>query len=93
MSSSSPYPSGTVVLLAGTKRGLFVLSSQDRTHWNVEATALSGSGTAAGALITGHPYIAGAAITAAWLAATWRGIHHLRLARTPAPPLPNSRIH
>lgn len=43
MSSSSPYPSGTVVLLAGTKRGLFVLSSQDRTHWNVEATALSGT--------------------------------------------------
>jgi hypothetical protein len=50
------------------------------------------SGTAAGALITGHPYIAGAAITAAWVAATWRGIHHLRLVRTPAPPLPNGRI-
>ncbi|HEV8192573.1 MAG TPA: hypothetical protein VGP82_13985 [Ktedonobacterales bacterium] len=43
MSSSSPYPSGTVVLLAGTKRGLFVLSSQDRKRWNVEATALSGT--------------------------------------------------
>src|SRR5579885_2881855 len=43
MSSSSPYPSGTVVLLAGTKRGLFVLSSQDRIHWNVESTALSGT--------------------------------------------------
>ncbi len=43
MSSSSPYPSGTVVLLAGTKRGLFVLSSQDRKHWKVEATELSGT--------------------------------------------------
>ena len=25
----------------------------------------------------------GVAITAAWVAATWRGIHHLRLGRTP----------
>src|SRR6478735_3513435 len=41
------------------------------------------SGTAAGALITGHPYIAGTAITAAWVAATWRGYttcgRHVRL--------------
>src|SRR5262249_33122487 len=43
MPSSSRYRSGTIVLLAGTKRGLFVLSSQDRRHWTVEATALSGT--------------------------------------------------
>lgn len=49
------------------------------------------SGTAAGALITGHPYIAGAAITAAWVAATWRGIHHLRSARTPPGGMPSRR--
>ena len=36
------YPSGTVVVLAGTKRGLFLLSSRDREHWTVEPTALSG---------------------------------------------------
>jgi MerE protein len=44
------------------------------------------SGTAVGALIRGHPYIAGAAITAAWVAATWRGVHHLRSAQRPAGP-------
>ena len=42
------------------------------------------SGTAAGTLITAHAYVAGAIITAAWIAATWRGIAHLRAARTPA---------
>jgi hypothetical protein len=45
MSSSSgshPYPSGTTVVLAGTKRGLFVLSSHDREHWTCEPTALMG---------------------------------------------------
>ena len=36
------YPSGTVVVLAGTKRGLFLLSSQDRQNWTVEATEMSG---------------------------------------------------
>ncbi len=36
------YPSGTLVVLAGTKRGLFLLSSRDREHWTVEPTALSG---------------------------------------------------
>jgi cytochrome c biogenesis protein CcdA len=45
----------------------------------VFATLLSG--TAIGALIAGHPYAAGTAITAAWVAATWRGIVHLRSAR------------
>ena len=36
------------------------------------------SGTTLGALLSGHPYVAGALITSVWLAATWRGFHHLR---------------
>ena len=36
------YPSGTVALLAGTKRGLFLLTSQDRKTWQVEEPLLSG---------------------------------------------------
>lgn len=43
MATGAKYPSGTVVLLAGTKRGLFLLSSRDRKHWNVEATTMRGS--------------------------------------------------
>jgi hypothetical protein len=39
------------------------------------------AGTALGALVSGHLYVAGAVITSAWLAATWRGIRHLQLAR------------
>jgi cytochrome c biogenesis protein CcdA len=39
------------------------------------------SGTAIGAVATGHPYFAGAACTVAWLAGTWRGFQHLRSAR------------
>jgi cytochrome c biogenesis protein CcdA len=39
------------------------------------------SGTALGALLTGHMYIAGAVISAAWLAGTWRGFHYLRSAK------------
>ena len=39
------------------------------------------SGTAAGAALRGHPYLAGAVITAAWLAATWRGIRYMQWAR------------
>jgi hypothetical protein len=31
-------------------------------------------GVAAGVLLNGHPYVAGAVITAVWLAATWRGL-------------------
>jgi hypothetical protein len=38
------------------------------------------SGTATGALATGHPYLAGGAFTVAWLAGTWRGFQHLRSA-------------
>jgi cytochrome c biogenesis protein CcdA len=48
----------------------------------VFATLLSG--TAIGALISGHPYIAGAVLTLAWISATWRGIRHVRSARTVA---------
>ena len=38
------------------------------------------SGTAASALLLGHPYVAGTVITMAWLAATWRGIRQLQAA-------------
>ena len=39
------------------------------------------SGTALGALLTGHPYVAGAVITSLWLAATGRGFHLLKVAQ------------
>ena len=39
------------------------------------------AGTVLGALVSGHPYVAGAIITTAWAAATWRGIRHLQSAR------------
>jgi MerE protein len=45
------------------------------TLW-LAATVLSG--TAAGALLGGHPYVAGSLITAAWLAGTLRGLLYLR---------------
>ncbi len=48
------------------------------TLW-LAATLLSG--TAAGALLLGYPYVAGAVITIVWLTATWRGIRHLQAAR------------
>jgi hypothetical protein len=38
------------------------------------------SGTAAGALLRQHVWVAGAAITAVWAAATWRGIRYFRTA-------------
>ncbi|MBE3559312.1 MAG: exo-alpha-sialidase [Ktedonobacteraceae bacterium] len=37
------YPQGTLVLAVGTKRGLFLLSTQDRVRWNVENTTLNGT--------------------------------------------------
>ncbi len=37
-----PYTPGTVVLAVGTKRGLFLLTSRDREHWDVQTTSLSG---------------------------------------------------
>ena len=39
------------------------------------------AGTAAGVLLRAHLLAAGILITAAWVAGTWRGIHHLRAAR------------
>jgi hypothetical protein len=42
------------------------------------ATALSG--TALGLALRAHPYVAGAIVTIAWGAATWRGIYLVRLA-------------
>jgi photosystem II stability/assembly factor-like uncharacterized protein len=42
MASHARYPSGTTVLLVGTKRGLFLLTSRDRQSWEVEATGLTG---------------------------------------------------
>ncbi len=43
------------------------------------------SGTVLGTLVTGHPYVAGSLITSAWLAATWRGVQHLRSANRSRP--------
>ena len=40
------------------------------------------SGTAAGALLRQHVWAAGAAVTAVWAAATWRGIRYFRTARS-----------
>lgn len=36
------YVPGTVILLVGTKRGLFILSSKDRETWDIEAPSLKG---------------------------------------------------
>src|SRR5579872_1027221 len=43
MSNSTTFAPGTVLVLVGTKRGLFLLSSRDRERWEVNATGLSGS--------------------------------------------------
>lgn len=42
MSSQRRFAEGTVVVLVGTKRGLFLLSSPDRERWEVEPTTLQG---------------------------------------------------
>ena len=42
MNHRKAYAPGTVLLLVGTKRGLFVLTSRDRETWEVESTALKG---------------------------------------------------
>jgi photosystem II stability/assembly factor-like uncharacterized protein len=42
MNSRRTFTPGTVLVLVGTKRGLFLLTSQDREKWEVEATALKG---------------------------------------------------
>lgn len=43
--------------------------------------ALLLGGTAAGALLRGHPYIAGMVVTAVWVAGTWRGFMLVRMAQ------------
>jgi photosystem II stability/assembly factor-like uncharacterized protein len=40
MTQSNSYRSGDVLLLAGTKHDLFLISSHDREHWHVEKTTL-----------------------------------------------------
>jgi len=42
MTNTTSYAPGTVVLLVGTKRGLFILSSKDREKWDVTAPLLKG---------------------------------------------------
>ena len=42
--------------------------------------ALMLGGTAAGALLRAHPYIAGAIVTLLWIAGTWRGLLLVRRA-------------
>jgi cytochrome c biogenesis protein CcdA len=44
--------------------------------------ALLLGGSAAGALLRAHPYIAGAVVTALWAAGTWRGLRLMRAARS-----------
>ena len=44
--------------------------------------ALMLGGTAAGALLSAHPYLAGAAVTLLWVAGTWRGFVLVRRARS-----------
>ncbi|GLV55291.1 hypothetical protein KDH_21380 [Dictyobacter sp. S3.2.2.5] len=39
-----PYPPGTVLLLAGTEQGLFLLTSGDRVRWDLQATSLRQEG-------------------------------------------------
>ncbi len=41
------------------------------------------SGSAIGALLTGHPYVAGTLITLVWIGMTWRGLRYLSAAEPP----------
>ncbi len=43
MTTQRRYPAGTVALLVGTKRGLFLLTSQDRQTWRTEEPMLPGT--------------------------------------------------
>ncbi|QBD79012.1 exo-alpha-sialidase [Ktedonosporobacter rubrisoli] len=43
MAAHKTYPHGTTIVSVGTKRGLFLLTSQDRERWNIESTELKGS--------------------------------------------------
>ncbi len=42
MTHSQTYKPGTIVLLVGTKRGLFLLSSEDRATWQIAEPFLTG---------------------------------------------------
>jgi photosystem II stability/assembly factor-like uncharacterized protein len=42
MNQQRAYSPGTILMLVGTKRGLFLLTSPDRETWNVDTTALKG---------------------------------------------------
>src|SRR5947209_15323892 len=42
MSGHTTFSQGTVLVLVGTKRGLFLLSSKDRERWEVNSTTLAG---------------------------------------------------
>jgi hypothetical protein len=57
---------------------LFCPSHQPLTL-GLAATLLAG--TAAGAALRAHPFVAGTVVTLVWVAGTWRGFHHLRAAR------------
>ena len=56
----------------------------------LSALALLLGGTAAGALLSAHPYWAGTVVTALWAAGTWRGYSLVRAAQRFAY---NSRRH
>ncbi|MFI5273257.1 MAG: WD40/YVTN/BNR-like repeat-containing protein [Ktedonobacterales bacterium] len=43
MTARDPFQPGTVVVLAGTRRGLFVLHSRDRRTWTCESPSLRGN--------------------------------------------------
>jgi len=47
----------------------------------LSALALLLGGTAAGAMLGAHPYLAGAVVTLIWAAGTWRGFALVRSAR------------
>ena len=47
----------------------------------LSALALMLGGTAAGALLRAHPYVAGVIVTALWAAGTWRGLALVKRAR------------
>ena len=42
MAHHSMYPPGTIVLMVGTKRGFFLLSSEDRATWHISEPMLTG---------------------------------------------------
>src|SRR5579864_3871573 len=43
MNARTSFAPGTVLVLVGTKRGLFLLSSADRKTWELNSTGLSGN--------------------------------------------------